>query len=1515
MVGGVIETLNIFTFGGFRVFLDKNPVARFKTRKDEALLIYLAVNNRGYPREMLADLLWYERSQQQALSNLRVTLNSLRKRLGPYLAITRETIALHPDAPVWTDVARFEAHLASVQNGLPNSEGGGGANANISEAVARELERAVELYQGEFLEGFYLRESQGFEAWLVQERERYHRLAASAWHDLVEYHLQTGSYELGVARAAQLLRLDPYSELAHRQMMQLYAFSGRRSRALAQYEICRQLLMDEFGIEPGAETAALVEKIRTEEVGPPAAEGTPPEEITVFQTANPYKGLRAFQEEDADDFFGREALTDRVIARIGEQDQISRFLAIVGPSGSGKSSLVKAGLIPAVRRGLLPGSEKWFILSMVPGSHPFDELEINLLRVAGRELSSLREPLRRDERGILRASRLVLPSDQSELLMVIDQFEEVFTLVEDKTEARQFLESLYAAVTEPYSSVRVVITLRADFYDRPLMHSTFSTLLQDRTEVVIPLSVDELERAIRLPAERAGVSVEPGLVTAVVAEVVEQPHALPLLQYALTEIFEQRSGRRLTLEHYQAIGGVQGVLDRRAEETFTRLSKVGKDAARQLFLRLITLGEGDSADDYHTQVTRRRVLRSELDAVILGLQQHPASLSEQVGEISTAIMEVMEAFGAARLLSFDRDPITRSSTVEITHEALLREWTRLRGWLDESRGDVRMQRALGSAANEWIQAGRDPSFLLHGARLSYFERWTVETDLALIEEERAYLDASLAEREAQWAANEARKRHEAALERRSRNFLRALVAVFAVAAVVAILLSLFAFNQQDLAHQALAIATSRELAMAAINNLEEDPELSIMLSLQALRAASTRDAEDALHSAIQASRVRMTLTGHEQGARMVEFSPDGKTIATASYAGQVVVWEASSGEKLFTVDGVIARYSPDGAHLATGSKDGTVTNWNFATRDRLWRVRSHTDSIGDVHFSPNGKLLVSTSWDDSFKVWDAQTGQELFSSSASVAGSDVLHNVVFSLDGSLLFAADFAGDFSAEFAGTMRVWRVGQDWPLLNEYPSNVMSIYFSPDGRWLATAGGTLLEGIFLQDISTIPDENLASSSFSAVEPLMVPAAHDSVIHDFAFSLYESLMATGSQDGTAKIWRLSPDRADLQLTISGHTTDVRAIALSPDGSKLATASRDGTVRIWDITPAGTSEWFTWAAHADMVYRSALTLDGKYMATASTDGTAKVWDLVSEKELVAITSHGSPLFGIDISTDGSLLATAGNDNTAKIWKLNLSQEAASHTLLRTITGHAAAPAVGGLFPGLTSVDFNPDGTKLATGGVDGMAKIWDVQTGLELLSVQAHPNGNGITRVVFSPDGRRLATASDIPITLAKIWDATSGVEISSFSGHTQATRIWGMAFSPDGERVATGAGEGSLKIWDAKTGQELLDLVGHGSAVVSASFSPDGKYLLSSSPEGTARVWDTTSGDAVRVYTSPDGPLFESTFTPDGKNIIVNGAGYVYGFIFDSDELVRLAHSRLTRWFTLDECRQYLHQEECPTR
>jgi WD40 repeat protein len=319
------------------------------------------------------------------------------------------------------------------------------------------------------------------------------------------------------------------------------------------------------------------------------------------------------------------------------------------------------------------------------------------------------------------------------------------------------------------------------------------------------------------------------------------------------------------------------------------------------------------------------------------------------------------------------------------------------------------------------------------------------------------------------------------------------------------------------------------------------------------------------------------------------------------------------------------------------------------------------------------------------------------------------------------------------------------------------------------------------------------------------------------------------------------------------------------------------------------------------------------LATASSDGAAKLWDLGSGKELIAITGHGGPLFGVAISPDGTLLATAGYDNTAKIWDLKLPPEKAAAELNITLNGHAPGQPVGDLYPGLTTAAFSPDGMRLATGGVDGMAKIWDVKTGQELLSIQAHPERRGITRLAFSADGRLLATASDGPEPLAKIWDVASGAEISSFSGHIQAERIWGAAFSPDGERVATGSWGGGLKIWHAKTGQELLDLVGHTSTVTGLDFSPDGKHLATSSTDGTARVWDLSSGERLHEYTSPGGALFDVAFSPNGKYITASGQGSVYGYVFDLDETIRLASSRLTRWFTPEECRQFLHEEECP--
>ena len=369
------------------------------------------------------------------------------------------------------------------------------------------------------------------------------------------------------------------------------------------------------------------------------------------------------------------------------------------------------------------------MVEMLPASHPLDELEVALTRVAVSQAHHLREHLERDRRGLLRAAQIVLPDD-GDLLLVIDQFEEVFTLLEDEAARVHFLDLIYTAVTEPRSRVRVVITLRADFYDRPLQYPDFGELVRSRMETILPLSAEGLERAIARPAERVGIAFESGLVSTIIQEIHYQPGALPLLQYALTELFEERQGRVISFENYRAIGKTTGALAKRAEEIYSELTPEQQGIAQQMFLRLVTLGEG-------VEDTRRRTLRSELSAIAAD---------------SDAMEEIIDTFSAYRLLSLDHDPATRSPTVEVAHEAILREWERLRGWLNASRHEIRLQRQLATAVEEWRAAKQENSFLLRGARLEQFEKWSNETQLALTPDELAYLAASLAQREARTSA-------------------------------------------------------------------------------------------------------------------------------------------------------------------------------------------------------------------------------------------------------------------------------------------------------------------------------------------------------------------------------------------------------------------------------------------------------------------------------------------------------------------------------------------------------------------------------------------------------------------------------------------------------------------------------------------------------------------------------------------------------------------------------------------
>lgn len=545
---------------------------------------------------------------------------------------------------------------------------------------------------------------------------------------------------------------------------------------------------------------------------------------------NPYKGLRAFQVGDEHDYFGREKLIGKLLKRLQEDVENKRFLAIVGPSGSGKSSVVRAGLIPALWRGEIAGSDKWFIVDMLPGSRPLDELEVALLRISGNHGLNLREQLERDAHGLLRVASLILPEDESELLLVIDQFEEVFTLLESEEQRQHFLNLLNATITDPRSRVRVVITLRADYYDRPLHYTEFGELMRTRVETVLPLGAEELERAIRQPAASVGVRYADGLISRIVSDVNYQPGGLPLLQYALTELFERRNDRIIKLSAYEEIGGTGGALAKRADEIFLEYDEPSREVIRQLFLRLVTLGEG--AED-----TRRRVQRSELLSL--------------AGDDRTELMdEIIDEYAMSRLLSLDHDPASRRPTVEVAHEAILREWDRLRQWLNESRDDIRRAWALSRAAGEWNENNRDVSFLLRGAHLEHVEKWQEATRLVQTPLEQEFIARSLQQRDQEAQIETERQERETSLERRAQKFMRGLIAVLLMATLGASGLAGIAINQRNIANRNEAEARSFGLASSAQLALNEgNTEHAISLAKEALEIGDNSLAQRVLAEA------------------------------------------------------------------------------------------------------------------------------------------------------------------------------------------------------------------------------------------------------------------------------------------------------------------------------------------------------------------------------------------------------------------------------------------------------------------------------------------------------------------------------------------------------------------------------------------------------------------------------------------------------------------------------------------
>jgi WD40 repeat protein/serine/threonine protein kinase len=1208
-----------------------------------------------------------------------------------------------------------------------------------------------------------------------------------------------------------------------------------------------------------------------------ALDGTRSVREPLAQSRNPYKGLRAFLEADAGDFFGREALTQRLVHRLKETVRGSRFLAVVGPSGSGKSSIVRAGLLPALRRGALPGSDRWFVIDVLPGSHPLRELESALLGVAVEPPPSLMEDLERDELGLVRSVQRVLPDRDAELVIVLDQLEEVFTLVQDEAERAHVLASLSSAAVEPGSRVRIITTLRADFFDAPLSIRGFGELLAARTEALTPMSPEELERAIVAPADRGGLVVEPSLVAAIIADVVDRPSALPLLQYALTELADRAEGAVLSLDPYRRIGGVSGALARRSEQLFGAMNEEARDACRQLFLRLVTVSEDG-------EETRLRVRRSELAAM--------ADVRTMEG--------VIGSFGRHRLLAFDRDPNTREPTVEIPHGALLRAWERLRGWIDEARDDIRTQRRLAASASEWNRSEHDPSFLVRGSHLEQLEEWTATTTLTLSADDRAFLDASIRLRDEEAAAEEARQARERSLERRSVRRMRALVAMFAVAALVAGSLTIVARNQGARAERQARAARARELATASAANLESDPELGILLALEAVRTTRAadgtvlREAEEALHQAVEASRVVLRL-----GVQPVElvYSHDGSRLATA---------------------GTSLAVAPGQPPLEPPEEDPIV--WDAATGERLLTLKGHRSRVWDVEFSPDGSRLATSDEDGKVVIWDGETGEHLLTRRAGKGPSAV--QIDFSPDGTTLLATD--GYKDSEGPGTIWTWDVRTgDLERRWSSPGAVCGIDFSPDGNLVAAALCSAPGGkTFVWDAQT-------------GELIRTLKGHSDLIADLAWSPDGTRIATAGIDGEAKVWDVQT--GEELLTLTGHSGPVTGVAFAPDGWPVATASFDGTVRLWDAAKG--EEVLVLSGHGGANSDVVFSPDGQRVASGGAEATL-VWDITASgsREQLTLAGQGATT-SVAYGPDGSTLATTsqvGHGGHASLW------DASSGDELRKFSGPEAN----------WDTALGPDGSILVTGAVDGAPVVWDTTSGgvrqiLDLEgrvgSVAVSPDGSLIAAglmdttvgdglavwdalsgervrflkttavcddLEFSPDGTMLASASaDGPVT---VWKVPSFEVLRTFSGHEG--QVLGVGFSPDGAQLATSGLDGTAKVWDVATGHQVHSLAGHDGQVSDVAFSPDGKLLATAGVDNTARLWEASTGRELLTLTGSTHGMNEVAFSPEGTRFAVSSNdGTVRVYVLPIDDLVDLARTRLTRSWTLPECRQYLNQETCP--